>query len=143
MTFTKGGILDSNQLESISGKKWKKGGILSATQLNKLSDGSETKKELVITFTSDGNATVSSNYADIVDEDINNISIKIIESGKETQCVLYKKYYDSEYNETSFHFVSPSSEYQFRLIIPYYPQNMQLTIFKPTYNGTPNLTIES
>lgn len=39
MTFTKGGILNSNQLESISNVKWKKGGILSAEQLNKLSTG--------------------------------------------------------------------------------------------------------
>ena len=38
--FTKGGILNSNQLESISNKKWKKGGILSAEQLNKLSASS-------------------------------------------------------------------------------------------------------
>ena len=38
--FTKGGILNSNQLEDISNKKWKKGGILSATQLNELSGGS-------------------------------------------------------------------------------------------------------
>lgn len=35
--FTKGGILNSSQLEDISNKKWKKGGILSAEQLNKLS----------------------------------------------------------------------------------------------------------
>jgi hypothetical protein len=43
MTFTKGGLLNTTQLESISGKKWKKGGILSATQLNELS--SEKNKE--------------------------------------------------------------------------------------------------
>ena len=40
MTFVKGGILNSNQLESISNVKWKKGGILSAEQLNKLSASS-------------------------------------------------------------------------------------------------------
>ena len=43
--FTKGGILNSSQLEDISGKKWKKGGILSATQLNKLSDESGASSE--------------------------------------------------------------------------------------------------
>lgn len=41
MTYTKGGLLNTTQLESISGKKWKKGGILSADQLNELSNGSD------------------------------------------------------------------------------------------------------
>ena len=40
MTFTKGGLLSTTQLESISGKKWKKGGILSAEQLNELNNSS-------------------------------------------------------------------------------------------------------
>lgn len=42
MTFVKGGILNSNQLESISNRKWKKGGILSAEQLNNISGDNES-----------------------------------------------------------------------------------------------------
>ncbi len=37
--FTKGGLLNTTQLQNLSGKKWKKGGILSAKQLNELSNG--------------------------------------------------------------------------------------------------------
>lgn len=44
--FTKGGILNTTQLQNLSGKKWKKGGILSATQLNELTnnDGDSLKR---------------------------------------------------------------------------------------------------
>lgn len=50
MTFTKGGLLSTTQLESISGKKWKKGGILSATQLNELSGGGNAYSESILEF---------------------------------------------------------------------------------------------
>ena len=50
MTFTKGGLLSTTQLESISGKKWKKGGILNATQLNELSGGDGAYSESILKF---------------------------------------------------------------------------------------------
>ncbi len=50
MTFTKGGLLNITQLESISGKKWKKGGILSATQLNELSNGGNAYSDSILVF---------------------------------------------------------------------------------------------
>ena len=79
MTFTKGGLLNTTQLESISGKKWKKGGILSATQLNKLSGGG--KKDLVIIYGDPENEklTITSNIEDILSRDtVDNVAVKFI-----------------------------------------------------------------
>ena len=46
--FTKGGLLNTTQLQNLSGKKWKKGGILNAKQLNELAGSGGSNKICVI-----------------------------------------------------------------------------------------------
>lgn len=137
--FTKGGILNSSQLEDISNKKWKKGGILSATQLNELAGGeSANKKEITITVTEKQNnkptkATVSSNrWDDIINDAIANvnastsvddISVTYIDNNGDSYAgIPFNLVADSEYHEIILHFAIVMSAFDnviFSLVFNY------------------------
>lgn len=90
---------------------------MTITAIGDISDGgggSETKKELVVTILeydegyNPTSISVSSNYKDVMrEEDINNISIKLVAGSDEGICHVLSKSFDSEYNETTIRFVTP------------------------------------
>ena len=136
MTFIKGGVLNSNQLESISGKKWKKGGILNAKQLNELSSGSSGEKDLVIIYVDpeSENVTITQNIEDVLSRDtVDNLAVKFVAGSSVLNLVPFAVVHQPPYGN-ALACVSPDSSVIYTII----KQNDSIVATARTVNETPD-----
>lgn len=136
MTYIKGGLLSTTQLESISGKKWKKGGILSATQLNELSSGNGGEKDLVIMYVDpeSENVKITQNIEDVLSRDtVDNLAVKFVADSSVLDLVPFAVVHQPSYGD-ALACVSPDSSVIYTII----RQNDSIVATVRTINETPD-----
>ena len=136
--FIKGGLLNTTQLQNLSGKKWKKGGILNAKQLNELSSGSGGEKDLVIIYSDSENEklTITQNIKDVLSRDtVDNVAVKFVVESSVIDLVPYAIAHHPTYGD-ALACVSPDSSVIYTII----RQNDSIVATVRTINETPNET---
>lgn len=134
--FTKGGILNTTQLQNLSGKKWKKGGILNAKQLNELSSGNGGEKDLVIMYVDpeSKNITITQNIEDVLSRDtVDNLAVKFVADSSVLDLIPFAVVHRQPYGD-ALACVSPDSSVIYTII----RQNDSIVATVRVVNETPD-----
>lgn len=136
--FIKGGILNTTQLQNLSGKKWKKGGILNAKQLNELSNGSGGEKDLIIIYSDSENEklTITQNIENVLSRNtVDNVAVKFVAGSSVLDLVPFAVVHQPLYGD-ALACVSPDRSIIYTII----RQNDSMMTTVRTINETPNET---